>query len=109
MAQKNLIGENGGERKINPSANPELNIKVYFTLIKVKKLWNTYKMHMKTLNNLISRIRNHILVVKGQKIDLLSIIMCFDNVTNKQSAPSFAKTTLSFFLIEERLLREITM
>ena len=22
MAQKNLIGENGGERKINPSANP---------------------------------------------------------------------------------------
>ena len=23
MAQKNLIGENGGERKINPSANPE--------------------------------------------------------------------------------------
>ena len=23
MAQKNLIGENGGERKINPSANPD--------------------------------------------------------------------------------------
>ena len=23
MAQKNLIGENGGERKIDPSANPE--------------------------------------------------------------------------------------
>ena len=25
MAQKNLIGENGGERKINPSANPGIH------------------------------------------------------------------------------------
>ena len=24
MAQKNLSGKNGGERKINPSANPEM-------------------------------------------------------------------------------------
>ena len=33
--------------------------------------------------------------------------MCFDNVLNKQSAPSFAKTTISF-PIEDRLLREVT-
>ena len=26
MAQKNLIGENGGERKINPSANPAVKL-----------------------------------------------------------------------------------
>ena len=26
MAQKKQIGENGGERKINPSANPELAV-----------------------------------------------------------------------------------
>ena len=26
MAQKNLIGENGGERQINPSANPALAV-----------------------------------------------------------------------------------
>ena len=34
--------------------------------------------------------------------------MCFGNVTNSQSAPSFAKTTIDFS-IEERLLREVTM
>ena len=26
MAQKNLIGENGGKRKINPSTNPVIHI-----------------------------------------------------------------------------------
>ena len=33
MAQKNLIGENGGERKINPSANPASAIKFVFSFI----------------------------------------------------------------------------
>ena len=42
---------------------------------------------MKTLNYIISRIKNLILAFRGQIIDLLSIIMCFDNVANKQSAP----------------------
>ena len=57
-------------------------------------------MHMKTLIYIISRIRNLILAFKGQIIDLLSIIMCFDNVTYKQSAPSFSKTTLSIFQLK---------
>ena len=30
MAHKNLIGENGGERKINPSANPVFSFWIYF-------------------------------------------------------------------------------
>ena len=36
--------------------------------------------------------------------------MCFANATNKpqQSAPSFQKTALSIFSIEERLLRVFT-
>ena len=34
--------------------------------------------------------------------------MCFDNVTKKQSAPSFSKTPIDFS-IEELFLREITM
>ena len=35
MAQKNLIGENGGERKINPSANPGyLNICILLIIIR---------------------------------------------------------------------------
>ena len=72
------------------------------------KLQNNYKMYMKTLIYLNSKIINLILVVKGQNIDLLSIIMCFDNVTYKQSTPSFSKTTIDFS-IEERLIREITM
>ena len=54
-------------------------------------------MYVKTLIYIISRIRNLILAFKGQIIDLLSINLCFDNVTNKQSAPSFSKTTLSIF------------
>ena len=29
MAQKNQIGENGGERKKNPSANPALRLQHY--------------------------------------------------------------------------------
>ena len=48
------------------------------------------KMYMKVLLYIISRIRNLILALKGQIIHLLSIIMCFDNVTNKQSAPGIA-------------------
>ena len=64
---------------------------------------------MKTLIHIISRIRNLILAFQGQIIDLLSFIMCFDNVTNRQSAPSFSKNDFIDFSIEERLLREITM
>ena len=36
-------------------------------------------MYMKVLIYIISRIRNLILVFKGQIIHLLSIIMCFDS------------------------------
>ena len=57
-------------------------------------------MYMKVLIYIISRIRNLIIAFKGQIIHLLSIIMCFDNVTNKQSAPSFSKTTLSIFQLK---------
>ena len=57
-------------------------------------------MYMKTLIYIISRIRNLILAFKGQIFDLLSFIMCFDNVTNNQSAPSFSKTTLSIFQLK---------
>ena len=32
MAQKNLIGENGGERKTNPSANPVIFLKLFEAL-----------------------------------------------------------------------------
>ena len=57
-------------------------------------------MYMKTLIYLISRIRYLILAVKGQKIDLQSIIMCSANVTNKQSAPLFSKTAVSNFQLK---------
>ena len=77
-------------------------------LLKRKKIRKTFKMYMKVLIYIISRIRNLILAFKGQIIHLISIIRCIDNVTNKQSAPSFSKTTIDF-PIEERLLREITM
>ena len=60
----------------------------------------TYKMYMKTLVYIISRIGNLILAFKGQITDLLSIIVCFDNVTNKQSTPSFSKTALSIFQLK---------
>ena len=43
----------------------KLDIKVYFTLINVKKILKTYKMYMKTLIYLISSIRYLILAVKG--------------------------------------------
>ena len=57
-------------------------------------------MYMKTLIYIISRIRNLILAFQGQIIDLLSFIMCFDNVTNKPSSPSFSKTPLSIFQLK---------
>ena len=69
-------------------------------LLKQKKIRKTIKMYMKVLIYIISRIRNLILAFKGQIIHLLSIIMCFDNVTNKQSAPSFSKMTLSIFQLK---------
>ena len=52
---------------------------IYYTNYIVKKLQKTYKMYMKTLTYLISKIKTLILAVKDQKIDLLSIIMCFDS------------------------------
>ena len=61
-------------------------------------------MYMKTFIYIISLRRNLILAFKGQIINLLSIIMCFDNVTNKQSAPSFSKTTLSNFQLKSDCL-----
>ena len=69
-------------------------------LLKRKKIWKTFKMYMKVLIFIISRIRNLILAFKGQIINLLSIIMCFDNVSNKQSALSFSKLTLSIFQLK---------
>ena len=57
-------------------------------------------MYMKTLIYIISRIRNFILAFKGQIIHLLSIIKCFANETNKQTAPSFSKMTLSIFQLK---------
>ena len=71
------------------------DIKVYFTLIKVKKILSTYKMCMKTLIHLISKIRCLILAVKGQNKRLIKHHYVFCNITNKQSAPSFPKTALS--------------
>ena len=65
--------------------------------IKIRK---TIIMYMKVLIYIISRIRNLILAFKGQIIHLFSIIMCFDNVTNKQSDPSFSKTTLLIFQLK---------
>ena len=79
----------------------ECDIKVYFTLIKVKK---KDKMYMKTLIYLISIIRYLIIAAKGQINRIIKHHYVFCNVTNKQSAPSFSKTA-----IEERLLREVTM
>ena len=84
-------------------------IKVYFTLIKVKKILRTYKMYMKTLIYLISRIRYLILAVKGQNSQLIKHHYVFCNVTNKQFAPLFSKNSFIDFSIEERLLREIAM
>ena len=40
MAQKNLIGENGGKRNINPRANPEFCHLFYFSVAMVTK-WQT--------------------------------------------------------------------
>ena len=57
-------------------------------------------MYMKTLIYIISRIRNLILAFNDQIIHVLRIIMCFDNVTNTQSAPSFSKTVLSIFQLK---------
>ena len=41
--------------------------------------------------------------------DIVNEQYVFCNVTNKPSAPSFSKTALSIVLIEEQLLREVTM
>ena len=57
-------------------------------------------MYKKTLIYLISRKRNLTLAVKDRKINLLSTNMPFNNVTDKQFAPSFAKTTLWIFQLK---------
>ena len=48
---------------------------------------------MKNNFDFILKIRNHFSGVKDQKIDLLHVIVfaCFDSVTEKHAAPSFAK------------------
>ena len=38
--------------------------------------------------------------VGGKKSDLISVIICSDNVTNEQSAPSFSKKTLSIIQLK---------
>ena len=73
---------------------------VYFTLINVKKVLKTYKMYMKTLIYLISKIRYLILAMKGQNSWLIKHHYVFRNETNKQSAPSFSKTALSIFQLK---------
>ena len=57
-------------------------------------------MYLKTFIYIFSGIRNLILAFNGQILDLLSIIMRFDNVTYKQSAPSFSKMTISIFQLK---------
>ena len=54
-----------------------------FTLINVKKILKTYKMYLKTLIYLISRIRYLILAVKGQNNPLIKHRYVFCNVTNQ--------------------------
>ena len=71
-----------------------------FTLIKVKQILKTYKMYIKTLIYLISRIRYLILAVKGQNNRLKKHHYVFCNVTYKQYAPSFSKTALSIFKLK---------
>ena len=71
-----------------------------FTLIKVKKILNTYKMYMETLIYLISRVKCLILTVKDQNNQLIKHHYVFCNVTTKQSAPSFLKIALSIFQLK---------
>ena len=96
MAQKNLIGENGGERKINPSANPanltlssdvdqDTESSVLFPAKEAeRRFWlNTedilFKMAMKTpsMLSLRSKIRE----------DHLTCTICFNNFTHPKALP----------------------
>ena len=86
----------------------KLDIKGYFTRIKVKKNLKTYKMYKKTLIYLISRIRYLILAMKSQK-STYKTSLCALPIQLISNLPLHFQKRLYRFSIEERLLREITM